>query len=60
MILHKLEIIHRDIKLENIVINDKGEIRLIDFGFCTSYKYDKLGKYDPKYQTEEYFDKTID
>ncbi|EAS01298.2 Serine/Threonine kinase domain protein (macronuclear) [Tetrahymena thermophila SB210] len=31
--LHKKRVIHRDIKLENILINSNRKIKLIDFGF---------------------------
>ncbi|CAD8136524.1 unnamed protein product [Paramecium pentaurelia] len=33
--LHNKKIIHRDIKLDNILLNAQKEIKLIDFGFAT-------------------------
>jgi serine/threonine protein kinase len=33
--LHRKQIAHRDIKLENIILNDQLAPKLIDFGFST-------------------------
>ena len=33
--MHSVSVVHRDLKLDNILINHKGEIKLIDFGFAT-------------------------
>lgn len=36
--IHANYVAHRDIKLENVLINDVGEAKLCDFGFATVYR----------------------
>ena len=32
-IMHASNVCHRDLKLENILISDRGKVKIIDFGF---------------------------
>ena len=39
--IHKLHRIHRDIKSDNMLVGDKGEIKLADFGYAAQLTQDK-------------------
>lgn len=41
---HSNNIVHRDLKIENIMINNAGEIKIIDFGLSNLYSHDHLLK----------------
>ncbi|KAG0661952.1 serine/threonine-protein kinase KIN2 [Maudiozyma exigua] len=42
--LHKNNIVHRDLKIENIMIGDNGELKMIDFGLSNFYDSQSLLK----------------
>lgn len=59
--LHNRCISHRDIKLENLLLDDDNNIRIIDFGFSTCIPLDRKVKMfcgTPSYMAPEIVNKT--
>jgi len=64
--IHSKDLIHNDIKLENIMIDEEYTPRIIDFGLaCHTRSKENLGKYcvntggTPWYLSPEYFESNI-
>jgi serine/threonine protein kinase len=43
-LLHSRNVMHRDIKADNILINSKGDIKLADFGYSAQMTKEKNGR----------------
>lgn len=41
---HSKNVTHRDIKLENILLDEKNNVKIIDFGFATCFSHEKKVK----------------
>ena len=42
--IHSLKVTHRDLKLENLLLDETGMVKIIDFGFSTCFSHEKKVK----------------
>lgn len=59
--LHNQSIAHKDIKLENVLIDERGNAKLIDFGFAMKFRDSKMCNVycgTPSYMAPEILSKT--
>ena len=49
--LHRRWVFHRDLKLSNLLLNNRGELKLCDFGLARFYQPGNAGSYTPKVVT---------
>ena len=49
--LHRRWVFHRDLKLSNLLLNNRGELKLCDFGLARFYQPGNDGSYTPKVVT---------
>ena len=48
---HRNGVVHRDIKPSNVAINQRGEVKVLDFGLAKQLNLDSLTDSDPERQT---------
>jgi len=50
-VIHDLEYLHLDIKLENFMISNEGQIKIIDFGFVKKNGYETIDRFGTMFYT---------
>lgn len=56
--VHNLNYIHRDLKPDNILIDENGHIKLTDFGLCKPFEINKKQKDQQFFQKNQKSKKT--